>query len=83
MTSQAFGLDLPAREFYSPREIEALSGLSHATIYRLIGRGELAAKKLGTKTLISAASYRALMAELPPAGRTRQDKTAKDQTRKE
>lgn len=58
----------PDREFYSPRELEAISGLSHATIYRLMNRGKLAAKKLGTKTLISAASYRALMAELLPAG---------------
>lgn len=58
----------PEREFYSPKELEAISGLSHATIYRLMKKGKLVAKKLGAKTLISSASYRELVAELPPAG---------------
>lgn len=39
--------------------------LSRATIYRMIGRGELDAFKLGSRTLISVASIEALTASAP------------------
>jgi predicted DNA-binding transcriptional regulator AlpA len=55
----------PTRALFSPRETEAILGLSHATLYRLIGAGCLDARKLGSKTLITAASVEALIATLP------------------
>jgi hypothetical protein len=36
-------------ELYSPREIEAILGISHATCYRLIAAGKLDVRKLGNK----------------------------------
>lgn len=57
------------RAFYSPRETEAILGISHANLYRLIGAGRLDARKLGSKTLISAASIEALVEALPKIGR--------------
>jgi excisionase family DNA binding protein len=59
--------DLPARVLYSPREAQALLGISHATLYRLIAAAKLDARKLGNKTLITADSIAQLIAELPPA----------------
>jgi excisionase family DNA binding protein len=43
-------------------------GISHATIYRLIAARKLDARKLGGKTLITAASIERLVAELPKVG---------------
>jgi hypothetical protein len=59
----------PARALYSPRETEAILGISHASLYRLIGSGRLDARKLGCKTLITAASIERLVTELPRVGR--------------
>lgn len=58
------------RAFYSPRETEAILGISHATCYRLIAGGKLDARKLGGKTLITMELIERLIAELPKAGRT-------------
>jgi predicted DNA-binding transcriptional regulator AlpA len=44
------------------REFMRLSGLSHPTVYRMLGRGDLDTVKIGTKRLILLASYRALIA---------------------
>jgi excisionase family DNA binding protein len=55
------------RLFYAPREAEAILGISHATLYRLIRAGRLDAKKLGAKTLITAESILRLASELPSA----------------
>lgn len=60
---------IPARAFYSPRETESILGISHASLYRLIGAGQLDARKLGCKTLITAASIERLVAGLPKVGR--------------
>ncbi len=56
------------RALYSPREAEAILGVSHATLYRLIDAGRIEARKLLGKTVIPAASLERLIAELPPIG---------------
>ena len=69
ITSYGLGRDVLNRELYSPREIEAILGISHATCYRLIAAGKLDARKLGNKTVITAQSIARLVSELPRAGR--------------
>lgn len=59
--------DWPARAVYSPREVEAITGASHASIYRWIGAGRLDARKLGGKTVITRESLEHFLADLPPA----------------
>lgn len=56
---------------YSPRETEAILGISHASLYRLIAAGRLDARKIGGKTVITAQSIERLIAELPRIGRRR------------
>jgi excisionase family DNA binding protein len=58
-------VDRTGRALYSPRETEAILGISHASLYRLIAAGRLDARKLGSKTLITAESVERLIAELP------------------
>ena len=60
---------LLGRLLYSPAETEAILGISHATLYRLIRVGRLDAKKIGSKTVITAESIERLIAELPRVGR--------------
>jgi excisionase family DNA binding protein len=43
------------------------SGIGRSKIYTLIGAGRLEAKKLGARTLVSAASLRKLLDDLPDA----------------
>jgi hypothetical protein len=59
----------PGRALYSPRETKAILGISHATCYRLIGTGDLDARKLGSKTVITRESIERLLVDLPKAGR--------------
>jgi hypothetical protein len=69
----ALPADTPARALscalYSPKETEAILNISHATYYRLINRGLLDARKIGSKTVITAASIQQLLADLPKAAR--------------
>jgi predicted site-specific integrase-resolvase len=58
----------PTRALYSPRETEAILGVSHATCYRLISAGRLDARKLDGKTCIIDESIRRLIASLPKVG---------------
>ena len=58
--------DMPARALYTPRETERLS-ISHAQLYRLIGRGALDARKIGRSTYLTAASIEGFLADLPVA----------------
>jgi excisionase family DNA binding protein len=60
-------LETSGRALFSPRETEEILGVSHATVYRLIAGNKLDARKLGTKTLITAESIYRLIAELPLA----------------
>jgi hypothetical protein len=56
------------RALYTPRETETILGISHASLYRLIGAGRLDARKIGSATRITAASIQALLDELPKVG---------------
>jgi hypothetical protein len=62
-------LSIPPRALYSPRETESILGISHASLYRLIGAGRLDARKLGGKTLITADSIERLVSEMPKVKR--------------
>ena len=67
--SCGFGHDRAvARFFFSVRETEAILGISHASLYRLIAAGKLDARKLGNKTLITAESIERLASHLPKVG---------------
>jgi predicted site-specific integrase-resolvase len=57
------------RALYSPKETEALLGISHATCYRLINAGKLDARKIASKTVITRESIERFLAELPKVGR--------------
>ena len=56
------------RALYSPREVEAILGVSHATLYRLINSGRLDARKIDNKTVITRPSLEAFLAALPKTG---------------
>jgi hypothetical protein len=63
------GLPAPtlARALYSPKEVEALLGISHATLYRLLNAGALDGRKIGTKTTITGESIARFLTDLPKA----------------
>jgi len=42
--------------------------VSHAQLYRLIGAGRLDARKIGSRTLITAESIEAFLGSLPKIG---------------
>jgi excisionase family DNA binding protein len=67
ISSCGLGRDAPLRELYSPREVEKILGISHPTLYRLIGAGRLDARKIGNKTVITDESIRRFIAQLPSA----------------
>ena len=56
------------RVLYSPRETEAILGISHATLYRLINASRLDARKIDGKTVITDESIRRFIEALPKAG---------------
>jgi hypothetical protein len=56
------------RALYSPRETEAILGVSHATLYRLIAADRLDARKIDGKTVITAASIETFLSSLPKVG---------------
>jgi predicted DNA-binding transcriptional regulator AlpA len=56
------------RALYSPKETEAILGISHATLYRLIAAGRLDARKIDGKTVIIAQSIDTFLASLPKLG---------------
>jgi hypothetical protein len=58
------------RALYSPRETEAILGISHATLYRLINAGRLDARKIDNKTIITEDSIRRFIEALPKVGAT-------------
>jgi len=57
-----------SRALYSIKETEALLSISHAQVYRLINDGRLDARKIGAKTVITAASLESFLALLPKLG---------------
>jgi hypothetical protein len=75
MTSTASGAlfagtsaEPPRRALYSPKEAEAILGISHATLYRLIKAGRLDARKIDNKTVVTDDSIRRFIADLPKVG---------------
>jgi hypothetical protein len=54
-------------EWESPEEAAQRCNLSRQSIYNIMGRGLITAKKFGGKTLINISSRRAYMASLPDA----------------
>lgn len=55
---------VPERLWHSPAETAVLLGVSMATVYRLVARGELDSAKLGHRTLrISRASIESYVRE--------------------
>ena len=55
------------RALYSPKEVQRILGVSHATVYRLLGASQLDGRKLNGKTVITAESVGQLIAALPLA----------------
>lgn len=55
------------RALYTPRETQRILSISHAQLYRLIGRGRLTAYKVGSRTYISRTSINEFLASLPLA----------------
>jgi predicted DNA-binding transcriptional regulator AlpA len=56
-----------ARLLYSARETERILGVSHPTLYRIIGRKQLDARKIGRSTFITAQSIEEFLNGLPHA----------------
>jgi excisionase family DNA binding protein len=56
-----------ARLLYSVRETQMLLSVSRPQIYRLLGGGRLHAKKIGSRTLVTAESIKGFLATLPSA----------------
>ena len=52
----------------SVKEFARAHGLSVVTVYRLIGRGELVARKAGRRSLITASDEAQWLASLPRLG---------------
>ena len=69
INSCGLGHDAPQRALYSPKEVEQILGISHATIYRLLAAQRLDGRKLNGKTCITGESIRALIASLPKVGK--------------
>ena len=66
--SCGLGCEGTQRALYSPRETEAILGISHATLYRLINAGRLDARKIDNKTVITDELLRRFIEALPKAG---------------
>ena len=66
--SCGLGHESVQRALYSPRETEAILGISHTTLYRLINTGRLDARKIDNKTVITDESIRRFIEALPKAG---------------
>ena len=57
-----------ARALYPIKEAEVILSISHAQIYRLIDAGRLDARKIGSRSFITAASIDSFLASLPKVG---------------
>jgi Helix-turn-helix domain len=68
IASCGFGRDhAPARALYTPRDTKHILSISHAQLYRLIGRGLLDARKIGRGTFITAQSIERFLGTLASA----------------
>ena len=58
-----------ARALYSPKETEVLLSISHAQLYRLINNDRLDARKIGSRTYVTAESIQNFLGSLPKIGK--------------
>jgi excisionase family DNA binding protein len=58
---------MTTRISYSPVEAAKVLGVSRAYMYVLLARGEIPARKIGTRTLIAAADLQAFLNRQPLA----------------
>jgi len=59
---------IPARALYPIKEAQRLLSVSHAGLYRIIKNGGLDARKIGSRTLITAESIETFLSSLPKVG---------------
>jgi excisionase family DNA binding protein len=52
---------------YAPADAAKVLGIGRSTLFGLLARGELSARKLGTRTLITAAELGRYLESLPEA----------------
>ena len=52
---------------YAPNDAAKVLGIGRSTLFSLLARGELSARKLGTRTLITAAELERYLTGLPKA----------------
>lgn len=53
------------KALFTVRELKAETGLSHTKIYQLIRSGDLKAKKIGRRTVVSAVDLQKFIDALP------------------
>jgi hypothetical protein len=68
MLSPFAGAPALARALYPIKEAEVILSTSHAQIYRLINAGRLDARKIGSRSFITAVSIEAFLTSLPKVG---------------
>ena len=68
MHSVLSGAPAIPRALYPIKEAEVILSTSHAQIYRLINAGRLDARKIGSRSFITAASMESFLASLPKVG---------------
>jgi hypothetical protein len=68
MSIASCGLGELDRALFSPKEVQRLLSISHASFYRLVADGRLDARKIGTKTVVTALSIEKLIESLPKVG---------------
>jgi hypothetical protein len=56
-----------SRLLYAPTEVQALLGLSRATVFRLLRARRLEGRKIGSRTVITTKSIEQFIANLPAA----------------
>lgn len=52
---------------YSPTEAAKVLGIGRSTLFKLLANGDLSARKLGTRTLLSTDELQRYLASLPKA----------------
>lgn len=68
MLSSLSGAPAIPRALYPIKEAEVILSVSHAQIYRLIDAGRLDARKIGSRSFITATSIETFLASLPKVG---------------
>ena len=69
LTSPALGSTRPAKLALSVPEAAEALGVSRSFLYVLMAKGEISARKIGTRTIIPLDELKAWLAALPVSGR--------------